>query len=181
VDLRRPFGLLVSDLQRRHLHSLTVLHKSQSIISKEFSSGQSRTTLNHSCQARYKSTSSSSRGITDPNNPAISGRIWKKIKDGAIHYWHGTKLLVSEVRISARLQTKLLHGGTLTRREKRQVTKLIYLINVWLTLIDSYIAQENYARPASSNPVRCLRGSSIYGIPSPRRFKTVPKYVAVNI
>lgn len=48
-------------------------------------------------------------------------RVWKKVKHEAEHYWNGSKLLVSEVRISARLQWKILHGETLTRRERRQV------------------------------------------------------------
>jgi len=52
----------------------------------------------------------------------ITTRIWKKVKHEAQHYWHGTKLLVSEVRISRRLQWKILHGETLTRRERRQVS-----------------------------------------------------------
>lgn len=49
--------------------------------------------------------------------------MWKKVKHEAQHYWHGSKLLVSEVRISARLQWKLLHGETLTRRERRQLRR----------------------------------------------------------
>lgn len=49
--------------------------------------------------------------------------IWKKVKHEAAHYWHGSKLLVSEVRISARLQWKILHGEILTRRERRQLRR----------------------------------------------------------
>ena len=52
----------------------------------------------------------------------LSTRIWKKVKHEAQHYWHGSKLLAAEVRISARLQWKLLHGESLTRRERRQVS-----------------------------------------------------------
>src|SRR6267154_4016529 len=51
-------------------------------------------------------------------------RAWKKVKHEAAHYWHGSKLLVSEVRISGRLQWKILHGESLTRRERRQASKL---------------------------------------------------------
>ncbi|KAI6005467.1 LETM1-like protein-domain-containing protein [Pisolithus albus] len=50
-------------------------------------------------------------------------RAWKKVKHEAQHYWHGSKLLVSEVRISARLQWKILHGESLTRRERRQLKR----------------------------------------------------------
>lgn len=54
-------------------------------------------------------------------------RAWKKVKHEAAHYWHGSKLLVSEVRISARLQWKILHGESLTRRERRQVCSSILM------------------------------------------------------
>ena len=47
--------------------------------------------------------------------------MWKKIKHEANHYWNGTKLLGKEIKISSRLQYKLLQGKSLTRREKRQV------------------------------------------------------------
>jgi LETM1 and EF-hand domain-containing protein 1, mitochondrial len=56
-----------------------------------------------------------------PPKPPLPKRVWKTVKEGAAHYWHGSKLLVSEVRISARLQWKILHGESLTRRERRQV------------------------------------------------------------
>lgn len=67
------------------------------------------------------SPSESSSLATAVDKPPLLPRVWKAVKDGASHYWHGSKLLVSEVRISGRLQWKLLHGEALTRREKRQV------------------------------------------------------------
>ncbi|KAG1826997.1 LETM1-like protein-domain-containing protein [Suillus subaureus] len=60
----------------------------------------------------------------DPTSDApLMTRAWKKVKHEAAHYWHGSKLLVSEVRISARLQWKILHGESLTRRERRQLKR----------------------------------------------------------
>ncbi|KAI8847845.1 LETM1-like protein-domain-containing protein [Chytridium lagenaria] len=47
----------------------------------------------------------------------------QRIKDEAVHYWHGTKLLGAEVSISWRLIKKLLNGQTLTRRENRQLKR----------------------------------------------------------
>jgi LETM1 and EF-hand domain-containing protein 1, mitochondrial len=75
-------------------------------------------------------TTTVSNNLNDskPSPPApkddtpLRARIWKKIKHEAAHYWNGTKLLVSEVRISARLQWKILHGEDLTRRERRQAS-----------------------------------------------------------
>lgn len=52
----------------------------------------------------------------------LATRAWIKIKEEAAHYWHGTKLLAKEVRISARLLRRLLLGHSLTRREHRQVS-----------------------------------------------------------
>ena len=53
----------------------------------------------------------------------LSTRVWDKVKHEAKHYWHGSKLLAKEVRISTRLQARLLRGKTLTRRERRQLKR----------------------------------------------------------
>lgn len=46
-----------------------------------------------------------------------------KIREGAHHYWMGTKLLVYEVRISSKLLAKVLKGQPLIRREYRQLVR----------------------------------------------------------
>lgn len=45
----------------------------------------------------------------------------QKIKREVLHYWDGTKLLASEVRISSKLALKMAAGYELTRREHRQL------------------------------------------------------------
>ncbi|KAL5490386.1 YLH47 [Sanghuangporus weigelae] len=65
---------------------------------------------------------SSTTAVAAPKEP-LGRRIWKKVKHEAAHYWNGSKLLVQEIRISARLQWKLLHGESLTRRERRQLKR----------------------------------------------------------
>ena len=50
--------------------------------------------------------------------------LWQKIKAEAVHYWHGTKLLGLEIRISSRLVYKMLQGANLSRRENRQVKQI---------------------------------------------------------
>lgn len=72
-----------------------------------------------------KSSSTSVAPKDDTVKEPLGTRVWKKVKHEAAHYWSGTKLLVSEVRISARLQWKILHGEALTRRERRQVSTVI--------------------------------------------------------
>lgn len=47
--------------------------------------------------------------------------IWQKVKKEVAHYWDGTKLLATEVRISSKLALKMAAGYELTRRENRQV------------------------------------------------------------
>ncbi|KAK0483562.1 LETM1-like protein-domain-containing protein [Armillaria novae-zelandiae] len=83
-------------------------------------------------RVRFQSTQSPDPppSVVKPSPPAkdtpkgpLLPRVWKKVKHEAAHYWHGSKLLVSEVRISARLQWKILHGEVLTRRERRQLKR----------------------------------------------------------
>lgn len=69
------------------------------------------------------STSTSEKALATKDKPKGTRlqRIWAGIKKEATHYWHGTKLLGKEIRISARIQGRLLAGKKLTRREHRQV------------------------------------------------------------
>ena len=57
-----------------------------------------------------------------PKGP-LTARIWAKVKEEALHYWHGSKLLAKEVRISWRLLRRLMLGYSLTRREQRQLRR----------------------------------------------------------
>ncbi|CAI7677724.1 unnamed protein product [Penicillium pancosmium] len=49
--------------------------------------------------------------------------IGQKIKKEAQHYWDGTKLLATEVKISSRLALKMAGGYELSRREHRQLQR----------------------------------------------------------
>lgn len=49
--------------------------------------------------------------------------IWQKVKKEAAHYWDGTKLLGTEVRISFKLALKMAAGYELSRREHRQLQR----------------------------------------------------------
>jgi len=53
--------------------------------------------------------------------------LWQKVKKEVAHYWDGTKLLATEVRISSKLALKMAAGYELTRRENRQVRLFTYL------------------------------------------------------
>jgi len=51
--------------------------------------------------------------------------IMQKIKREAMHYWDGTKLLATEVKISTRLALKMAAGYELSRRENRQLQRTV--------------------------------------------------------
>ncbi|KAJ2160282.1 LETM1 domain-containing protein ylh47 [Coemansia sp. RSA 552] len=56
---------------------------------------------------------------------AVEGKksIMDKIKHEAQHYWQGTKLFAKEVKLSSKLVSKVVWGGTLSRREQRQLRR----------------------------------------------------------
>ena len=51
--------------------------------------------------------------------------LGQKVKKEAQHYWDGTKLLATEVKISTRLAVKMAAGYELTRRENRQLQRTV--------------------------------------------------------
>lgn len=51
--------------------------------------------------------------------------LMQKIKKEAAHYWDGTKLLATEVKISSKLALKMAAGYELSRRENRQLQRTV--------------------------------------------------------
>ena len=51
--------------------------------------------------------------------------MWQKVKKEAQHYWDGTKLLATEVKISSKLALKMAGGYELSRRENRQLERTV--------------------------------------------------------
>lgn len=51
--------------------------------------------------------------------------MWQKVKHEAQHYWDGTKLLATEVKISTKLALKMAAGYELSRRENRQLQRTV--------------------------------------------------------
>lgn len=65
--------------------------------------------------------------------------IGQKVKKELQHYWDGTKLLGTEVKISFKLALKMAAGYELSRRENRQVWQLMIRLHFssMLTLFPS--------------------------------------------
>ncbi|RKP20655.1 LETM1-domain-containing protein [Rozella allomycis CSF55] len=64
-----------------------------------------------------------SKEIIGKNKSVEKKPLSQRIKDEALHYWHGSKLLVAEIKISFKLMWKMRKGESLTRREYRQLIR----------------------------------------------------------
>jgi LETM1 and EF-hand domain-containing protein 1 len=98
---------------------------------------QDQTTQSQSTAGKTQPTetqsavSKSSAGVVSKTNPedqklaekksAKKLTLGQKVKKELQHYWDGTKLLATEVKISSRLALKMAGGYELSRREHRQV------------------------------------------------------------
>lgn len=71
--------------------------------------------------ATKPATAEELKNATGEKKDAKKLTIGQKIKKEAQHYWDGTKLLATEVKISSRLALKMAAGYELSRREHRQV------------------------------------------------------------
>ena len=56
-------------------------------------------------------------------NSVVKVPIMVRLKEGLQHYWHGSKLLAYETKISSRLIYKLMKGENLIRREKKHLLR----------------------------------------------------------
>lgn len=81
--------------------------------------------------------------------------IWQKVKHEILHYYHGFRLLGLDMKVSAKLIWRILHGMQLSRREHRlvrwttsfasafNVSPVGLILNIYLyktrTLIDYYL------------------------------------------
>lgn len=114
-----------------------------------------------------------------PQEP-LGTRVWKKVKHEAQHYWHGSKLLVSEVRISSRLQWKILQGDTLTRRERRQVA--FPSLHEYYHFVNSIPTVEtDNARFVAFGSIRGVHHRAIHGTATSRRAQALPQHAPVYV
>ncbi|GAC75809.1 Ca2+-binding transmembrane protein LETM1/MRS7 [Moesziomyces antarcticus T-34] len=88
----------------------------------ELGSPANQTAASQSLIAEQKAKEARELEASKPKGP-LTTRIWAKVKEEALHYWHGSKLLAKEVKISSRLLRRLMLGYSLTRREKRQLKR----------------------------------------------------------
>ena len=107
----------------------------------------------------------------------LPARAWAKVKEEASHYWHGTKLLGQEIKISAKLQYKVLQGSTLTRRERRQASLSPVSIGIMLTNV---VEANNYGSTAF-DPLPTFRPYSLHGVLAPRSTQALPQHASLHL
>lgn len=82
-------------------------------------------------EAELKSKKAAVEVVGEENTPAEVKKeqpkltLGQKIKRELHHYWDGTKLLATEVKISTRLALKMAAGYELSRRENRQLQRTV--------------------------------------------------------
>lgn len=69
----------------------------------------------------------------------VKKSIGQKIVDELKHYYHGFRLLWIDTKIAARMLWRILHGNTLSRRERRQVLSKSNFILVSLMIAPFYL------------------------------------------
>jgi hypothetical protein len=107
----------------------------------------------------------------------LPARAWAKVKEEASHYWHGTKLLGQEIKISAKLQYKVLQGSTLTRRERRQV-EFCFLLH-WKPA--DQVVEANYHGSSAFDPFPTFRPYPLHGVLAPSRTQALSQHASVDL
>ncbi|RFU73639.1 hypothetical protein TARUN_8642 [Trichoderma arundinaceum] len=75
--------------------------------------------------AAKKGELASQKEIAKKREEEVKLTVWQKVKKEAQHYWDGSKLLATEIRISWRLALKMAAGYELTRRENKQLRRTV--------------------------------------------------------
>lgn len=173
MSLWLPRPLLARSCRRpiyAHLVSRSLPHRA---LPRHSSTKASTVAVTQESTSNPKTPEPKSGPPAPKENAPLATRVWKKVKHEAQHYWHGTKLLVSEVRISARLQWKILQGDTLTRRERRQASIFLFPSSYSFANSDSS-AETHHSRSPQACAFCCVHRRSVHGVAPSRRSEALP-------
>jgi LETM1-like protein len=90
--------------------------------------------------------------------------VGQKIKKELQHYWDGTKLLGTEVKISFKLALKMAAGYELSRRENRQVWQLMIRLD-FSSMLTLFLAPTDGPRSWAPCSFLRFRHSTIRRVP----------------
>lgn len=74
---------------------------------------------------KLATTQAEEGGVAESKKDQKKLTFMQKVKREVLHYWDGTKLLATEVRISTKLALKMAAGYELSRRENRQLQRTV--------------------------------------------------------
>lgn len=100
-------------------------------FSKDTATGVAKTSameklsLNELAADKAAVTGDEEKKVADTKKEQKKLTIMQKIKREVLHYWDGTKLLATEVKISTKLAVKMAAGYELSRRENRQLQRTV--------------------------------------------------------
>lgn len=81
--------------------------------------------LSDSTLDKLATTQAEEGGVAESKRDQKKLTFMQKVKREALHYWDGTKLLATEVKISTKLALKMAAGYELSRRENRQLQRTV--------------------------------------------------------
>lgn len=81
--------------------------------------------LTESTLDKLATTQAEEGGVAESKKDQKKLTFMQKVKREVLHYWDGTKLLATEVRISIKLALKMAAGYELSRRENRQLQRTV--------------------------------------------------------
>lgn len=108
--------------------------------------------------------------------------LGQKIKRELQHYWDGTKLLATEIKISSKLALKMAAGYELSRRENRQVSisnLCVYAIQISDETIR--VASTYNSRSCPISTILRLRHHSFRRITYSCRSETLPELSSIHL
>jgi len=59
--------------------------------------------------------------VSNNEKAIVKPPLWERVKGEILHYYHGFRLLGLDMKVSAKLIWRILHGNELSRREHRLV------------------------------------------------------------
>lgn len=81
--------------------------------------------MSESTLDKLATTQAEDGGVAESKKDQKKLTFMQKVKREVLHYWDGTKLLATEVRISTKLALKMAAGYELSRRENRQLQRTV--------------------------------------------------------
>ena len=106
----------LSSIEQTKPHNASTIEKTVTLAKRS---------LSELATDKVAATQAEEKKLAEKKKEAQKLSLWQKVKREALHYWDGTKLLGTEVKISTKLAVKMAAGYELSRRENRQLQRTV--------------------------------------------------------